>query len=227
MLAIKPISGWQQTLIAMNSINPDALMANLSRNAQTHSLSVHNKDNLNYDLIQSSEEPNRKLSEIPTLASSTRCPDIKQARESKPKLYEVNIIPQNGSEMWSDSDKKKSFNRSHSLDNRHIEVPKRTSYSNYVNTSLKKLTQLSTGLESGCTKNKPLPQLSTEGTWVFSEHTKACFRDEIIPFIKNLKDIFNNFNQYLVDELADVQQVFYQMEQAVEQHRLGVQNFRS
>ncbi|GKB36256.1 hypothetical protein Tco_0881198 [Tanacetum coccineum] len=53
----------------------------------------------------------------------------------------------------------------------------------------------------------------TEGTWGF-EHTKACFRDEIIPFIKELKDIFNNFNQYLVEELADVQKVFYQMELA-------------
>ncbi|GJX75277.1 hypothetical protein Tco_0313872 [Tanacetum coccineum] len=64
----------------------------------------------------------------------------------------------------------------------------------------------------------------TEGTWGF-EHTKACFRDEIIPFIKELKDIFNNFNQYLVDELADVQNVFYQMEQAVEQHRLESRTF--
>ncbi|GKC31003.1 hypothetical protein Tco_1038297, partial [Tanacetum coccineum] len=59
----------------------------------------------------------------------------------------------------------------------------------------------------------------TEGTWGF-EHTKACFRDEIILFINELKDIFNNFNQYLVEELADVQKVFYQMEQAVEQQRL-------
>ncbi|GKD91422.1 hypothetical protein Tco_1366929 [Tanacetum coccineum] len=64
----------------------------------------------------------------------------------------------------------------------------------------------------------------TEGTWGF-EHTKACFRDEIIPFITDLKDIFNNFNQYLVEELADVQKVFYQMEQAVEQHRLESRTF--
>ncbi|GJY97365.1 hypothetical protein Tco_0514275 [Tanacetum coccineum] len=58
------------------------------------------------------------------------------------------------------------------------------------------------------------------------KHTKACFRDEIIPFIKELKDIFNNFNQYLVEELADVQKVFYQMEQAVEQHRLESRTFK-
>ncbi|GJX81182.1 retrovirus-related pol polyprotein from transposon TNT 1-94 [Tanacetum coccineum] len=55
--------------------------------------------------------------------------------------------------------------------------------------------------------------------------TSLFFRDEIIPFIKELKDIFNNFNQYLVDELVDVQNVFYQMEQAVEQHRLESRTF--
>ncbi|GJT24884.1 retrovirus-related pol polyprotein from transposon TNT 1-94 [Tanacetum coccineum] len=47
----------------------------------------------------------------------------------------------------------------------------------------------------------------TEGTWGF-EHTKDCFRDEIIPFIKELKDIFNNFNQYLdLMNVADVLKV--------------------
>ncbi|GKC52897.1 hypothetical protein Tco_1075642 [Tanacetum coccineum] len=38
----------------------------------------------------------------------------------------------------------------------------------------------------------------TEGMWGF-EHTKACFRDEIIPFVKALKDIFNKFDQDLLD----------------------------
>ncbi|GJR05743.1 hypothetical protein Tco_0528727 [Tanacetum coccineum] len=33
-------------------------------------------------------------------------------------------------------------------------------------------------------------------------------------------DLFSTFNQQLVDELAEVQNVFYQMEQAVEQHRV-------
>ncbi|GJY07350.1 hypothetical protein Tco_0374404 [Tanacetum coccineum] len=44
--------------------------------------------------------------------------------------------------------------------------------------------------------------------------------DEIIPFVKALKDIFNTFNQYLIDELTKVQNVFHQIEQAVEQHRI-------
>nr|GFA30107.1 hypothetical protein [Tanacetum cinerariifolium] len=57
----------------------------------------------------------------------------------------------------------------------------------------------------------------TEGTWRF-EHTKACFRDDIIPFVKNLKELFTLFDQYLIDEVSDVQQTFKQMEMAVEQH---------
>nr|GEU77559.1 putative reverse transcriptase domain-containing protein [Tanacetum cinerariifolium] len=57
----------------------------------------------------------------------------------------------------------------------------------------------------------------TEGTWRF-EHTKACFRDDIIPFVKNLKELFTSFDQCLIDEVTEVQNVFKQMELAVEQH---------
>ncbi|GJU24578.1 hypothetical protein Tco_1163199 [Tanacetum coccineum] len=41
----------------------------------------------------------------------------------------------------------------------------------------------------------------------------------------SMKDLFNTFNQYLVDELFEVQNVFHQMEQAVEQHRLESKTF--
>ncbi|GJS57402.1 retrovirus-related pol polyprotein from transposon TNT 1-94 [Tanacetum coccineum] len=57
------------------------------------------------------------------------------------------------------------------------------------------------------------------------EHTKACFRDEIIPFVKALKDLFSTFNQQLVDELAEVQNIFYQIEHAVEQHLVESKTF--
>ncbi|GJR32230.1 integrase, catalytic region, zinc finger, CCHC-type containing protein [Tanacetum coccineum] len=40
-----------------------------------------------------------------------------------------------------------------------------------------------------------------------------------------LKDLFSTFNQHLVDELFEVQNVFYQMEQAVEQHRIELKTF--
>ncbi|GJX55007.1 retrovirus-related pol polyprotein from transposon TNT 1-94 [Tanacetum coccineum] len=104
-----------------------------------------------------------------------------------------------------------------------VEVPKELPKVSMVNTSLKELKRHLAGFDQ-VVKERTTATAITEGTWGF-EHTKACFRDEIIPFIKELKDIFNNFNQYLVDELADVQNVFYQMEQAVEQHRLESRTF--
>nr|GEV93431.1 hypothetical protein [Tanacetum cinerariifolium] len=68
-------------------------------------------------------------------------------------------------------------------------------------------------------KGRTIATANTGGTWGF-EHTKACFRDEIIPFVKALKYLFNLFDQFLIDELFEVQNVFNQMEQAVEQHRV-------
>nr|GFB02433.1 hypothetical protein [Tanacetum cinerariifolium] len=56
-----------------------------------------------------------------------------------------------------------------------------------------------------------------EGTWGF-EHTKACFRDDIIPFVKNLKELFTSFDQCLIDEVTEFQKISKQMELAVEQH---------
>nr|GFA95182.1 hypothetical protein [Tanacetum cinerariifolium] len=66
----------------------------------------------------------------------------------------------------------------------------------------------------------------TEGTWGF-EHTKACFRDDIIPFVKNLKDLFTSFDQYLIDEVSEVQKNFKQMEIAVEQHSAAKFEFQT
>nr|GFA32593.1 retrovirus-related Pol polyprotein from transposon TNT 1-94 [Tanacetum cinerariifolium] len=57
----------------------------------------------------------------------------------------------------------------------------------------------------------------TEGTLGF-EHTKACFHDDIIPFVQILKELFTSFDQCLIDEVTEVQNVFTQMELAVEQH---------
>ncbi|GKB83774.1 integrase, catalytic region, zinc finger, CCHC-type containing protein [Tanacetum coccineum] len=87
-----------------------------------------------------------------------------------------------------------------------------------VNTSLKKLKRHLAGFDV-VVKEKTTATTITEGSWGF-EHTKACFKDEIISFVKTLKNLFNTFDQYLIDELSEVQKVFHQMEQAVEQHRL-------
>ncbi|GJW97992.1 hypothetical protein Tco_0179800 [Tanacetum coccineum] len=105
----------------------------------------------------------------------------------------------------------------------NVEVPKELPKVSMVNTSLKKLKYHLANFDV-VVKERTTPTTITEGTWGF-KHTKACFRDEIIPFVKALKDLFSTFNQQLVDELAEVQNVFYQMEQAVEQHRVELKTF--
>ncbi|GJZ40946.1 hypothetical protein Tco_0587832 [Tanacetum coccineum] len=104
-----------------------------------------------------------------------------------------------------------------------VEVPKELPKVSMVNTSLKKLKHHLAGFDV-VVKERTTATTITEGSWGF-KHTKACFRDEIIPFVKALKDIFNTFDQYLIDELTEVQNVFHQMEQAVEQHRLESKTF--
>ncbi|GJS28049.1 retrovirus-related pol polyprotein from transposon TNT 1-94 [Tanacetum coccineum] len=105
----------------------------------------------------------------------------------------------------------------------NVEVPKELPKVSMVNTSLKKLKHHLANFDV-VVKERTTPTAITEGSWGF-EHTKACFRDEIIPFVKALKDVFSTFNQHLVDELSEVQNAFYQMEQAVEQHRIESKTF--
>nr|GEX51646.1 integrase, catalytic region, zinc finger, CCHC-type, peptidase aspartic, catalytic [Tanacetum cinerariifolium] len=94
-----------------------------------------------------------------------------------------------------------------------------------VNTSLKKLKHYLACFDM-VVKERTTTTAITEGTWGF-EHTKTCFRYEIIPFVKALKDLFNSFDQFLNDELSEVQNVFSQMEQAVEQHREESNRFQA
>ncbi|GJU12357.1 retrovirus-related pol polyprotein from transposon TNT 1-94 [Tanacetum coccineum] len=105
----------------------------------------------------------------------------------------------------------------------NVEVPKELPKVSMVNTSLKKLKHHLANSDV-VVKERTTPIAITEDSWGF-EHTKACFRDEIIPFVKALKDLFSTFNQHLVDELSEVQNVFYKMEQAVEQCRIDSRTF--
>ncbi|GKE36686.1 hypothetical protein Tco_1460091 [Tanacetum coccineum] len=83
-----------------------------------------------------------------------------------------------------------------------VEVPKELPKVNMVNTSLKKLKHNLAGFDV-VVKERTTATSITEVSWGF-EHTKACFRDEIILFVKALKDLFNTFDQYLIDELSEV-----------------------
>ncbi|GKF38601.1 hypothetical protein Tco_0118662, partial [Tanacetum coccineum] len=133
--------------------------------------------------------------------------------------FEKQCIPQTElsaeQAFWSQNSMNSSYPNS-SCGPTKVEVPKELPKVSMVNTSLKKLKHHLAGFDV-VIKERTTTTTITKGSWGF-EHMKACFRDEIIPFVKALKDIFNTFDQYLIDELTEVQNVFHQMEQAVEQH---------
>nr|GEU83952.1 hypothetical protein [Tanacetum cinerariifolium] len=106
-----------------------------------------------------------------------------------------------------------------------VEVPKELPKVSMVNSSLKKLKFYLANFDV-VVKERTTATTITKGTWGF-EHTKACFMDEIIPFVKALKDLFNSLDQFLIDELTEVQNVFNQMEHAVEQHCVEKNRFQN
>nr|GEX06083.1 retrovirus-related Pol polyprotein from transposon TNT 1-94 [Tanacetum cinerariifolium] len=82
-----------------------------------------------------------------------------------------------------------------------VEVPKELPKVSMVNSSLKKLKFHLASFDM-VVKESTTATAITEGTWGF-EHTKACFRDDIIPFVKALKELINSFDQFLIDELTE------------------------
>nr|GEV88251.1 integrase, catalytic region, zinc finger, CCHC-type, peptidase aspartic, catalytic [Tanacetum cinerariifolium] len=105
-----------------------------------------------------------------------------------------------------------------------VEVPKELLKVSMVNSNLKKLKYHLASFDV-VVKERTTATTITKGTWGF-KHTRACFRDEIIPFVKALKDLFNSFDQFFIDELTEVQYVFNQMEHDVEQHRVESNKFQ-
>nr|GEW38441.1 hypothetical protein [Tanacetum cinerariifolium] len=97
-----------------------------------------------------------------------------------------------------------------------VKVPKELPKVSMVNSILKKLKFHLASFDM-VVKERTTATAITKGEWGF-KHTKACFRDEIIPFVKALKELFNSFDQFLIDELTEVQNIFIQMKQVVEQH---------
>nr|GEX04569.1 hypothetical protein [Tanacetum cinerariifolium] len=152
---------------------------------------------------------------------------INQAVQVMPSSEQLNVVNHSETEITSDSNiiPYSQYNSVNSpeptLFSRptKVEVPK----DSMVNTSLKKLKHHVASFDV-VVKERTMTTAITEGTWGF-EHTKACFRDEIILFVKAMKDVFNTFDQYLIDELSEVQIIFHQMEQFMEEHRVELKTF--
>nr|GFA00436.1 retrovirus-related Pol polyprotein from transposon TNT 1-94 [Tanacetum cinerariifolium] len=82
-----------------------------------------------------------------------------------------------------------------------VAVPKELPKVSMVNSCLKKL-KFHLARFDIVVKERTTATAISEGTWGF-EHTKACFRDDIIPFVKNLKELFTSFDQCLIDEVTE------------------------
>ncbi|GJX69686.1 retrovirus-related pol polyprotein from transposon TNT 1-94 [Tanacetum coccineum] len=98
-----------------------------------------------------------------------------------------------------------------------IEAPKVS----LVNENLKKL-KFHLARFDNMVKIRTTPDARIEGEWGF-EHTKAVFNNEIIPFLKSLKDIFNVFDRDLLNEIMKVQTVFDQTDATVQQSSVDKQ----
>nr|GFB18932.1 hypothetical protein [Tanacetum cinerariifolium] len=93
-----------------------------------------------------------------------------------------------------------------------VEVPKELPKVSMVNSCLKKLKFYLASFDI-VVKERTTATAITEGMWGF-KHSKACFHDDIIPFVKNFKELFTSFDQCLIDEVTEVQKIFTQMELA-------------
>ncbi|GKF45550.1 hypothetical protein Tco_0135352 [Tanacetum coccineum] len=99
-------------------------------------------------------------------------------------------------------------------------LPKEFPKVSMVNTNLKELKRHLAGFDQ-VVKERTTTTAITEGTLSKKEPLpQLSLRTRGGLNIQRLADV-----QYLVEELADVQKVFYQMEQAVEQHRLESKTF--
>nr|GEV38757.1 hypothetical protein [Tanacetum cinerariifolium] len=146
-----------------------ALMENLSHNGSDDLAEVHNHDNVNHNLI------NQAVQAMPLSVQS----DIMNQSETK-ITSDSNIIP------YSQYNSVKSAEPTPSTRPIQVEVPKELPKVSMANTSLKKLKHHLASFDVVVKKRTTVTAI-TEGTWGF-KHTKACFRDEIIPFVKALID---------------------------------------
>ncbi|GJX27427.1 hypothetical protein Tco_0233723 [Tanacetum coccineum] len=100
-----------------------------------------------------------------------------------------------------------------------MDVPSELPKVSLVNASLKKLKFHLTQFDS-VVKKRTTPSALEEGEWGF-EHTKAVFNNEIIPFLKSLKDIFNVFDKDLLNEITE----FQNDESCVNQNAVEIQEY--
>nr|GEY89145.1 hypothetical protein [Tanacetum cinerariifolium] len=188
-----------------------ALMENLSHYGSDNLAEVHNQDNVSNNVIYQDVKATSTSEQSNILNQSETEITKKDFLEQKVTLLKNNF----------QKEESRNIDRELALEKQNELSAKQAFWSRYsVNSEEPNLSLSNTIIEVP----KELPKVSM-GTWGF-EHTKACFMDEIIPFVKALKDLFNSFDQFLIDELTKVQNDYNQMEHAVEQHCVEKNKFQ-
>ncbi|GJT59947.1 hypothetical protein Tco_1003480 [Tanacetum coccineum] len=174
-----------------------ALMANLSHYSLDALAEVHNDDNVNNNMLNQAVQamPPSKQSNVAAVWNSNSSAQqdslilsvIKQLKTQVVNCTKINLDNKSVNDtLTAELERYKEQNSVNSpeptLSSRptKVEVPKELPKVSMVNTSLKKLKYHLAGFDV-VVKERTTPTAITEGSWGF-EHTKACFRDEIIPF---------------------------------------------
>ncbi|GJU26320.1 hypothetical protein Tco_1164941 [Tanacetum coccineum] len=156
---------------------------------------------------------------------------LKKARRIKPTLYDGIVTKHVAMHVIDDEEtlileeESRSKIKPSDASPVKIKAPKELLKVSLVNESLKKL-KFHLARFDNVVKIRTTPDARTQGEWGF-EHTKAVFNNEIIPFLKSLKDIFNVFDRDLLNEIMEVQTVFDQMDVAVQQSSVNKQLMNS
>ncbi|GJU22653.1 hypothetical protein Tco_1155995 [Tanacetum coccineum] len=150
------------------------------------------------------KEESRNIDRDIALEKKIKQLDIIKSQQLEPKLYDGNVIKNTSAIMFLDFEETLMLAEDSHFETRF--VPQ---------------TELSAeqAFWSQNSVNSPEPTLSSRPTKV--EVPKELPKVSMV----NNEDLFNTFDQYLIDELSEVQNVFHQMEQAVEQHRLESKTF--
>nr|GEU85688.1 hypothetical protein [Tanacetum cinerariifolium] len=198
-----------------------ALMENLSHYGSNNLAEKEESRNIDRELALEKHVKELNNNETLKLAKESRSKIIQ--KQNKPIMFEKKAELSNEQAFWfrySVQPEEPNLSVSTTI----VEVSKELPKVSMVNSSLKKLKFYLASIDM-VVKERTTATTITEGTWGF-EYTKACFRDDIIPFVKALKELFNSFDQFFIDELFEVQSVFNQMEQAVEQHFVEKNKFQ-
>nr|GFB04594.1 hypothetical protein [Tanacetum cinerariifolium] len=207
-----------QYVITNNAAYQIALMANLSHYGSDNLVEKEESRNIDMELALEKQKTNaiviRDSEETLMLEEESRSKMLQKQNDPMMSKKKVNTKPNSVNSEEPNLSTRPT----------QVEVLKELPKVCMVNSSLKKL-KFHLASFDVVVRERTTTTAITESTWGF-EHTKAYFRDEIIPFVKALKDLFNLFDQFLIDELFEVQNVFNQIEQAVEQHHVESNRFQ-